>query len=60
MTNELLPAENRFSVRLTQTSKLVWYCERLEINEPTPIGMLAKIEALAVETNLLLKRINTN
>jgi len=49
---------DKYSIRLTQTSKSVWYCEKLEVNEPVLADMLGKIEALAVETNLLLKRIN--
>ena len=51
---------DKYSIRLTQTSKGVWYCVRLEVNEPIPYEMLLKIEALAVETNLMLKRININ
>lgn len=57
--SELLSNPDRYRVQLTQTSKGVWYCERLEISDPTYGNLLPLIESLAKEANEMLKRINT-
>ena len=51
---------DRYCIRLTQTSKGVWYCERLEISDPTYGSLLPLTESIASEVNAMLKRININ